>query len=108
LQEIVKESQQIATVQKSDVFATELTKEEQEIIRQRVLAQQRQYQSYEQRENTKRIKKIKTVHPYVTDEEALQALKESAEDEVMNSSNVFGSLIYIVLLYYYRKKHAYF
>jgi len=79
LQQLLKDD--IATVRKDDVFASEVTKEEQDIIRQRVDQQRKALQEYERRMRSGKIKKIHQVHPYVTEEEAIQTLIECNEDE---------------------------
>lgn len=80
LQQLLKDD--IATVRKDDVFASEVTKEEQDIIRQRVDHQRKALQEYERRMRSGKIKKIHQIHPYVTEEEAIQTLIECNEDEV--------------------------
>ena len=72
----------IATVRKDNVFTSELTEEEQEIVRQRVELQRKQFEQFMKRQNEKRTRKIRSIHPYITEREALQALKECNDDEV--------------------------
>jgi hypothetical protein len=43
--------------------------------------QQLQFADYERRENHKKVKMIWEVHPHLTEEEALRALKECSNDE---------------------------
>lgn len=71
----------IATVRKDNVFTSELTEEEQEIVRQRVELQRKQFEQFMKRQNEKRTRKIRSIHPYITEREALQALKECNDDE---------------------------
>eukprot|EP01122_Echinamoeba_exundans_P010684 TRINITY_DN4054_c0_g1_i2.p1 TRINITY_DN4054_c0_g1~~TRINITY_DN4054_c0_g1_i2.p1 ORF type:complete len:711 (-),score=177.41 TRINITY_DN4054_c0_g1_i2:1487-3619(-) len=58
-----------------------LSELKQEIINLRVRLQQLQFAEYERRENQKKVKLIWEVHPHVTEEEALRALKECSNDE---------------------------
>jgi len=81
LQSFVTEASSIATVKKDDVFGTKLTEEEQRIIQQRVAHQRKQFEEFERRQSLKKISKIKSVHPFITEDEAKQALKESKQDE---------------------------
>jgi hypothetical protein len=80
--ELLNHQQTIATVRKDNVFASELTEEEQEIVRQRVDLQRKQFEQFMKRQNEKRTRKIRSIHPYITEREALQALKECNDDEV--------------------------
>jgi hypothetical protein len=81
--ELLNHQQTIATVRKDNVFTSELTEEEEEIVRQRVDIQRKQFEQFMKRQNEKRTRKIRTIHPYITEQEALQALKECNDDEVI-------------------------
>jgi len=80
--EVLQSQQMIATIRKDNVFASDLTEEENEIVRQRVELQRKQFEQFLRRQNEKRTRKIRSIHPYITEQEALQALKECHEDEV--------------------------
>jgi hypothetical protein len=81
LHQIIEEGTRIETVQKQDVRNEEVTQKEQEIIEKRIKHQQIQYKEFEKRINSKKLKAIKQVHEYVTDEEALMVLDECGGDE---------------------------
>jgi hypothetical protein len=81
LHDIIDEGQEIETVRKENVFAEEVTEEEQTIIEKRVALQRKHYMEYERREIAKRYKKVHRVHPYVTGEEVVYALKECKNEE---------------------------
>jgi len=81
LHQLIEEGTRIETVQKQDVRNEEVTQKEQEIIEKRIKHQQIQYKEFEKRINSKKLKTIKQVHEYVTDEEALMVLDECGGDE---------------------------
>jgi len=83
LMDVINEGQSIATVRKENLFSSEVTAEEQGIIQQRVALQQKQFREFEKRENIKKKKprKIRSVHEYINEQEALYALKECKNDE---------------------------
>ncbi len=82
LREVLSTAQNIATIRKENVFAGELTAEEQDIVRQRVELQRKQYEEYMRRQNARRTRKICNVLKHITEKEALYALKECQDDEV--------------------------
>ncbi|PRP85125.1 hypothetical protein PROFUN_07196 [Planoprotostelium fungivorum] len=70
-----------AAIFKADVFADEITPEEQKIIDERIKAQRRKMKERERQQFKEQIKQVKAIHPYVTREEALEALQLSKNDE---------------------------
>jgi len=63
------------------VFNDKLNEVDQNLIQQRVAEHQLMAQEYERRDFIKKLRKIQSVHPYVTEKEAHVALKECKEDE---------------------------
>jgi hypothetical protein len=59
-----------------------VTEEENKIIEKRVAAQRKHFEEYEKRERKKQLQKIFTVHPYLSEEEVLVALKHCKNNEV--------------------------
>eukprot|EP01104_Vermistella_antarctica_P018481 TRINITY_DN6867_c0_g1_i2.p1 TRINITY_DN6867_c0_g1~~TRINITY_DN6867_c0_g1_i2.p1 ORF type:complete len:160 (-),score=52.95 TRINITY_DN6867_c0_g1_i2:95-529(-) len=53
----------IKVVRKFDVFSSEVTDDEQEIIKQRVAAQQKRFQEFEERQAARRLRKVKELFP---------------------------------------------
>lgn len=85
LHDLIDEGENITKIRKESVFSEAITKEDQEIIKQRVELQRKHYQKYEGRERMKKVAKVQSVHPYVTEEEIAHALKECNGDEVRSS-----------------------
>lgn len=85
LSELVDEGSDIATVRKENVFKSEVTVEEKEIIKQRVEWQRRNFLEFEKREQKKKVAKVQMIHPHVSDDEVVAALKENnnSEEEVV-------------------------
>jgi hypothetical protein len=75
-------SNKIETVRKDNVFGEEVTESEMDIIQKRVALQQRQFQEYERREQSRKSKKIKTVYDYLSEEEISVMLKDCGHNEV--------------------------
>ena len=72
----------IATIRKANVFSEAVSQKEQDIIEQRVKQQQKQLQFFEDRDKQQKYTWIKRMHPYITMEEALEAISLSDGDEV--------------------------
>ncbi|GAN09283.1 conserved hypothetical protein [Mucor ambiguus] len=75
------EHDKIQTVRKKSVFSEQVTESEQAIIQQRVALQQRQYQEFEKKEKSLKIRKVKDVYDYLTSEEVRAMLDENENDE---------------------------
>jgi len=58
-----------------------LPQEDSELIKQRIVEQQMRWKEFEQRDNQMRLKALKQVYDYITDEEGLAALEECLFDE---------------------------
>lgn len=69
-------------MRKESVFSEQVTESEQAIIQQRVALQQRQYQAFEKKERSRKIRKVKDVYDYLTSEEIMAMLDENENDEV--------------------------
>lgn len=72
--------EQLETVRKDRVFEEDITQEEMDIIQQRVLLQQRQFETFQRREFLRKSRKIRKVFPHLTDDELREALKEFNDD----------------------------
>ncbi|GJD07497.1 hypothetical protein Gasu2_18560 [Galdieria sulphuraria] len=68
------------TVRKENVFEDELTEEEMKIIAMRVAEQRRRYEEFEKRENRRKIDKLQSLFPYLTDEECLESIEFCKEE----------------------------
>jgi hypothetical protein len=66
---------------KKDVFFEKLTEEDQKIIDERSAQQSRLYHEHEKRILTKSAKKVRSIHPYITDDEVAVALRFCKNDE---------------------------
>eukprot|EP00871_Galdieria_phlegrea_P004504 jgi/Galph1/5054/GphlegSOOS_G3712.1 len=62
------------TIRKENVFEEELTEEEMSIIAIRVAEQQKRYEEFEKRENARKVEKLQSLFPYLTEEECLEAV----------------------------------
>ena len=82
LYDVVEEGNDIATIRKANVFSGTVTSDEQKIIEQRVKQQQKQFQFFEERDKQQKYSWIKRIHPYITESEALEAIKLCDGDEV--------------------------
>ena len=97
LKEIIKETESIQSVRKANVFSTEVTEEEAEIIAQRIHLQQLQHSQYEKVELERKMINLLEIFPYYSREEVLYALselKESEEDAMLK----FGHADYLFKL----------
>jgi len=79
IQELFKKAETLkpASGPKTDALTGDVTEEEQQIINQRVALQQ----DLQKLQKTKKTKKIRSLHYYITEEEALTALEDCKEDE---------------------------
>ncbi|GJQ09027.1 hypothetical protein GpartN1_g818.t1 [Galdieria partita] len=68
------------TVRKENVFEDELTEEEMKIIAMRVAEQRKKYEEFEKRENQRKIDKLQSLYPYLTDEECLESIEFCKEE----------------------------
>jgi predicted transcriptional regulator len=80
------ELSKVQTIQKENSFEEEVTKEEEEIINQRVTLQQQMFKLYHQRDKRKQLKRIKKLFEYIKPKEIEEALKENnnKEEEVIH------------------------
>lgn len=69
-------------MRKENVFSEQVTESEQAIIQQRVALQQRQYKEFEKKEKMLKIRKVKDLYDYLTNEEIIAMLDENENDEV--------------------------
>ncbi|KAI8808451.1 hypothetical protein BJ742DRAFT_808666 [Cladochytrium replicatum] len=81
IQALLQKSEEIETVRKERVFDSEITEEENEIIKKRVAIQQLQFREYERRDFIRKFNKIRSIYPYVHKEEVELALRETNQDE---------------------------
>ena len=77
----------ISKVRKENVFGEALTEDEKEIISQRLEIQKKNFEELQKKRQKKIHRKIKKVHPYLTEEEIDAALEECEKDDV--KINVF-------------------
>ncbi|OAD07796.1 Homeodomain-like DNA binding domain-containing transcription factor [Mucor lusitanicus CBS 277.49] len=75
------EHDKIQTVRKESVFSERVTESEQAIIQQRVALQQRQYQEFERKEKSLKMRKVRDVYYHLTNEEIAIMLDEHENDE---------------------------
>ncbi|ORX81632.1 hypothetical protein K493DRAFT_308021 [Basidiobolus meristosporus CBS 931.73] len=75
------DNEEIATVRKDNMFSTEVTEQEMDIIAQRVALQQRRFAEFERKEFEQKARKIRTMFDYLSDEEIKHALKQWSNDE---------------------------
>ncbi|CAG8460077.1 7919_t:CDS:10 [Paraglomus brasilianum] len=78
---ILLESESIATVRKENLFSSEVTESEQDIIDKRVALQQRHYAEFEKREYERKAKKIRDIFEFLIDDEIKAALSDCENDE---------------------------
>ncbi|KAJ3129821.1 hypothetical protein HK098_008055 [Nowakowskiella sp. JEL0407] len=81
IQKIRSESASLPTIRKQDVFNSEITTSEQEIIQNRVALQQLQFRKYLEHENFKNWNRINEAYPY------LQLNVQEVEDLVKEINN---------------------
>ncbi|KAK9759614.1 hypothetical protein K7432_017208 [Basidiobolus ranarum] len=74
-------NQEIATVRKDNMFSSEVTEQEMDIIAQRVAIQQRRFAEFERREFEQKARKIRSMFDYLSDEEIKHSLKQWSNDE---------------------------
>ncbi|CAG8481490.1 6832_t:CDS:10 [Paraglomus occultum] len=78
---ILLESESIATVRKENLFSSEVTESEQDIIDKRVALQRRHYAEFEKREYERKAKKIRDIFEFLIDDEIKAALSDCENDE---------------------------
>ncbi|CAO3601179.1 unnamed protein product [Absidia cylindrospora] len=76
-----EESEAITVVKKNNVFGTEMTDNEMDIIQQRVARQQQQFAEYEHKEKIRKFKKVYAIFDYLTMEEMEEMLIDCKNDE---------------------------
>ncbi|KAI8643084.1 hypothetical protein BD408DRAFT_343184 [Parasitella parasitica] len=74
-------SDKINTVCKDNAFSEQVTRAEQVLIEQRVALQQQQFKEFEKRERIDKIRRVKSVYKYLTNEEIIAILEESGNNE---------------------------
>ncbi|KAI9473502.1 MAG: hypothetical protein EXX96DRAFT_488624 [Benjaminiella poitrasii] len=105
-------SQKIETVRKESFFSEEVTKEEREIIAQRIALQQRQFAAYEYREKIRKSTKIQSMFDYVDNEEIIELLNDCNQDEDeaiyrLTIPNYMNDIRKKIALKYCKEEHGY-
>ncbi|KJE94945.1 hypothetical protein CAOG_08894 [Capsaspora owczarzaki ATCC 30864] len=81
LEDVMKEGDSIDTVRKEQVFRDSLTENDLAIIEKRIALQKQQFEAFKRKDAQTRIKKLLSVYPYLTEEEARFALEECRDED---------------------------